>query len=385
MDSALTELLGRLVSIPSVNPEDTHDPAITGELRMADFLGAYLGDRGFDVIFPAADPQRPNLVASYGPDQPRRTLLIEAHTDTVSVQGMSIPPFEPRVENGRLYGRGACDTKGPMAAALHAMQPERLEKLARRGVKVLFVGAMGEEKGNHGAEYLVAQGMRADEAVILEPTDLALVVAHKGAWWLRVTLEGRAGHGSAPEQACSAVSAAARFIQAMEAEMASYSRAWNHELLGKPTLNIGKINGGSAVNIVPDHCVLELDRRLLPGEDRDEQLGAIEALLQTLKADEVLTGYGLEVIKASAPYQTDPDGPLARQFRKAAEVAEVPFRVAGTPWYSDAGPFSASCGETVVFGPGSIQQAHTADEFIALDSLDAGCRMLGAFLDRAGR
>lgn len=380
-NAKVVDCLQQLVALPSVNPEHTQDSAIANEFRVAEFLASHLSEKGFQIEWDRAIAERPNLIASFGPDHPTRTLLLEAHTDTVGVDGMAIPPFEPRVENGRLHGRGACDTKGPMAAALCALSTDRLERLAAAGVRILFIGAFGEEKGNIGAERLVEQGVGADAAIILEPTDLHVVHAHKGALWVELTLSGELAHSSEPAKGLNAINAMADLLRWLQARIAADCEQQGDAALGSPTLNVGRIEGGLAINIVPHHCRVEIDRRIVPGESPDDVLQPLEQHLENMKLDGRIRAYTLKVIKAGMPFITDPQAPLVRKLTQAIEKAGRLAEVTTAAWYSDAGPFGKTCKEVVVFGPGSIAQAHTKDEYIEIEELVAGQRVLEHFLD----
>lgn len=373
------ELLRRLVSIPSVNPLLADDPAIGTEKPMAEFLAGYLDRAGFDVEWHEITPGRPNVVGRYGPAAPRRSLLVESHLDTQGIHGMTVPPFEGVVREGRLYGRGACDTKGPMAAALLALDPRTLDRLAEAGVQLLYVGAVGEEKGNIGAEQLVDLEVGADEALILEPTELAVVHAHKGAFWFEVEVQGRAAHGSNPDLGLSAVRAMMPVVEFIERDVADERARRRSALLGHATVNIGLIRGGSSINIVPDRCVIEVDRRTLPGEDNAAILKRLRDALAGLQARGALAGSAVRVIKEGVPFETTADSRLVQRLAASCEVEAVAPRTEGAAWYSDAGPFSRTCREVAVFGPGSIRQAHTADEYIELASLEKGRTILNRF------
>lgn len=377
----LVELLRALVRIPSVNPEFAEDPAHSGEKALADYVAERLAGVGFSIEWHEVLAGRPNLVARYGPSAPRRSLLFEAHLDTQGVQGMTIPPFEGFVRNGRLYGRGACDTKGPMAAALWALTPARLEALAAAGVSILFVGAIGEEKGNVGALQLVEKGIGADEAIILEPTDAEIVCAHKGTLWLEIETVGRAAHGSTPQDGVNAIEGMIEVIQRLPDAMAVRVDT-AHPLLGRPTLNIGTIRGGASINMVPAFCRIEVDRRTLPGEDHAALVEAVKRLIERLTHDGRLAGGEVRVIKDGPPFETAVDSPLVRRLAGACEAVHCRPRIVGAGWFSDAGPFSKTCRSIAVFGPGSIRQAHTADEYIDLEALREGATILGHFLDR---
>lgn len=374
-------LLTELVAIPSVNPEDQPDAEGTGERRMADWLAARLGGLGFRVREVMKEPGRPNIVARFGPEKARWTLLFESHLDTVGVQGMR-DPFTASVRDGRLYGRGACDTKGPMAAALCALRPARLEALAEAGGAVYFVGAMGEEKGNHGARELADGGVGADEAVILEPTEMQVVYAHKGTLWLRLELTGRAGHGSDPAAGCNAIDGMARVLAALRNEADTARAALGASYAEGPTLNVGTLHGGQAVNIIADRCVAELDRRVAPGEDVETVRRRVEAILDALKADGAFVAWRVETLIANPPFRTDPAQALVCDLTDAVRETGAACRPVTAAWCSDAGAFSRTCGQVAVFGPGSIRQAHTVDEYIELDPLRQAVDALDRFLAR---
>ncbi len=385
MQRSVVALLKELVALPSVNPDHTDDPDVANEYRVTDYLARHFEARGWRVEWDHVTPERANLIASYGPENPRYTLLLEAHTDTVGVTGMTVAPFTPVEKEGRLYGRGSCDTKGPMAAALAALTPETVEALAAAGVRILFVGAYGEEKGNIGAERLAEQGLGADSALILEPTELAIVHAHKGTLWLELTVWGRAGHGSDPEKGTNAIVAMADIVRWLQEQIKRQQIAAAHPDLGRPTLNIGRIDGGVAVNIVAQRCCIEIDRRTVPGEDGEQLVNDIRDRCDALKESGALCDFDLRIIKAGIPFSTGKDAGLVNQMASALEKAGPPARLATAAWYSDAGAFSRTCREVVVFGPGSIQQAHTADEYIDLDQLRAGQDVLSAFFAELAR
>ncbi|HMP73636.1 MAG TPA: M20 family metallopeptidase [Kiritimatiellia bacterium] len=378
---AEAQLLRELVSIPSVNPLLADDPDIAGEARLGSFVARWFDERGFRVSEATLTPGRPNVMARRGPEAPRMTVMFEAHLDTQGIHGMTVEPFAGHVVDGRMYGRGACDMKGAMAAAMTALDdPERLERLEAAGVAILFVGAIGEETGNEGALELAGMRVGADFAIVLEPTDLNLVRAHKGVAWMEVELVGRAAHGSVPEQGRNAIEGMMEFLDRFRA-MDEVRFPPAHSLLGCPTLNVGKIWGGTSINIVAERCRVGLDRRMLPGEQVEE----IVALAQAVVDEVVEAGYALEgsarLLKSGIAYETKADAELIDRLGAAIEAEGVARVVRGAGWYSDAGPFSRTCGEVVVFGPGSIDQAHTADEYIELEEVAKATRILARFLD----
>ena len=378
----LIELLRRLVRTPSVNPTDTGNAAIGGEERMARQLAEELAAKGFAVELDEAGPGRPNLVATLGEPGAGRTLAFEGHLDTVSIDGMTVAPFAGEVRTGRLYGRGACDMKGAMAAALHALNAERLGRWREAGLRLLFIGAIDEEKGCGGARMLARQKrFRADELIVLEPTELGIVHAHKGALWYEIEVFGRTAHGASPGEGFSAIRSMVPVMEVVEAEARAAAAAVGASATGEPTVNIGVIEGGSGVNTVPGSCRIQVDRRTVPGENHERILEAIRRGLRQCQAEGTVLRWELRPRLGSPAYDSGADTGLARRLAAAAERCGVVPRLGGTGWYSDAGPLSRLSGATVVFGPGSIVQAHTADEYIELESLQQGADILGAFLD----
>ena len=369
------ELLRQLVAIPSVNPALADNPALRDELRIVDWLEPWFAATGFVTRRVGQTPGRPNLLATFGAAAPRRTILFESHLDTVGVTGFQGNPFVLREENGRLYGRGACDTKGPLAAFMAALGDDVLAALAKSKTRIVWLGAIGEETGNLGAEEAVADGLRADECVVLEPTDLHIVHAHKGACWFTAATRGRAVHASDPARGDNAILKMPAVWKILEEATAEAGRTYCSAVLGKPTVSVGTIRGGTGTNVVPDRCEIQVDRRLMPGETAAQVLDDLRARFAAIPG-----GVEIGLLKEGLPFHTDADAPLVRRFSAALEAAGVPPVREGAAWCSDAGPLAPACGETLVWGPGAIGQAHTADEYIEKSSLVAGVDVLRRYL-----
>lgn len=369
------ELLRQLVALPSVNPALTDDPALRDEFRVVEWLEPWFAARGFRTERVGQTPGRPNLLARFGAAAPKRTLLFESHLDTVGVAGFAGDPFALREANGRLYGRGACDTKGPLAAFLAALDAETLAALATSGTQIVWLGAIGEETGNLGAEEAIAAGLRADECVVLEPTDLRVVHAHKGACWFTVATRGRAAHGSDPARGDNAIRKMPAVWNVLDEATAAAAETRCDPALGRPTVSVGTIRGGTGTNVVPDRCEIQVDRRLMPGESAADVLADLRRRL-----DAIPGGVEIDLMKEGLPFRTDPEAPLVRRFCAALEAAGVPPVREGAAWCSDAGPLALACGETIVWGPGAIAQAHTTDEFIETEALATAADVLRRFL-----
>ena len=366
------KLLRALVTLPSVNPAFLpagHKRA--GEQNMAEFLATVGARAGLEVELQAVLPNRPNLIARLAPRGPaKQRILLAPHLDTVPAEDAQ---FEPATKGGRLHGRGACDTKGSVAAMYSAMCELAHGNRRPAETEIVFAGLVDEEHGQSGSRALVASGLTADLAIVGEPTKLAIVTAHKGNLWMRLTTTGKSAHGATPQLGRNAVHAMAPIIEALETDYRAQLAKRKHPLLGSPTSSIGVIGGGSQPNIVPDACHIEVDRRTLPGEDESSVAREIGDLLRArkLKAE-------LSFLKGAPclPLETSPDLPLVQRFIRSVGQKKPQ----GAHYFCDAAVLSIGGIPSVVFGPGDIAQAHTADEWVELDQLERARRMLVEFL-----
>ena len=365
-------LLNELIALPSVNPAFLPaGDARAGEQRVADFLATIAAQAGLDLEFQNVIPGRSNLIARLAPSgKIRQRILLAPHLDTVPAADES--QFSPRKKNGRLHGRGACDTKGSVAAMLAALC--ELASLPQRppATEIIFAGLVDEENAQAGSRALAASGLKADLAIVGEPTQLKVVTAHKGSLWLRLETRGKAAHGARPELGRNAVHAMARIVDTLETDYAAQLRRRRHPLLGCATVNVGMIRGGTQPNIVPDACAITIDRRTLPGETEAGVRREITALLQRKKLPAQFTN--TKPAPTSA-LETQASLPLVRQFMRSAGQR----RPAGVDYFCDASVLAGAGIHSVVFGPGNIAQAHTADEWIALASLEQSKQILLRF------
>jgi len=371
------KLLAELIALPSVNPAFAPDSASArqsrpgfGEKNVADFIAATAASAGLDIEFQPVLPQRANVLARLQPTgKIHQTILLAPHLDTV---GADASAFIPRRKNGRLHGRGACDTKGSVAAMLAALCELAAGKNRPQGTEIIFAGLIDEEHAQAGSRAL-APKYQANLAIVGEPTRLKIVTAHKGSLWLQLATRGRAAHGATPHLGKNAVLEMAGIVEALERDYAAQLRRRKHPLLGCATINVGKISGGKQPNIVPDHCQIEIDRRTLPGETEKSVRTEIARVLAARKLAATISSVK---IAPALPMETDASLPLVRQFFRAARQTKA----AGVDYFCDAAVLSASGTPSVVFGPGDIAQAHTADEWISLASLERGKNLLLSFL-----
>lgn len=366
------KLLRELIALPSINPAFLAVGAgNAGEARVAEFLKAKAARAGLETECKRALPGRSNLLIRLAPPcRVRRRILLAPHLDTVNAEPRQLLP---RRSNGRLYGRGACDTKGSVAAMISA-----LCDVARAGrrpaeTEIVFAGLVDEENNQSGSRALAASGFKADLAIVGEPTSLAVVTAHKGSLWLRFETKGKSAHGSRPDLGRNAVHEMSKIVDVLETDYAASLRQRRHPLLGRPTISVGVIAGGIQPNIVPDHCMILVDRRTLPGETQASVRREILSLLRRR---------GLQAVCADNkaapchPLETNPELPLVAQL--LTQLGQR--KPAGVDYFSDAAVLAEGGIPSVVFGPGDIAQAHTPDEWIELAELERAKRLLTTFL-----
>ena len=369
----VVELLQDLVAIPSVNPQGNPGMDRTGEQAIGEYVADFLRALGAEVSLDPVEPGRPNVIASFTPDKPVAHLAFAPHLDTVSVAGMTIAPFDPAIRDGKLFGRGSTDTKGPMAAGLWAMR-EWAQSSARGKSRIRwsFLALMGEEAGNDGAHALAKKGFSSDLTLVLEPTGFGVVTAHKGALWLEIDTTGVACHGSTPEQGRNAIYAMRRALEIIEDKIIPDLSRLAHAKLGPVTLNVGTISGGSKINIVPDRCRAEIDCRIVPGLDPENFRLQLESDLRAAVPEVTV-----RLQRQSPPLDTDESLPWVRR------LGEQGRGFATAPWFSDASVLSGRRSPAVCIGPGSIAQAHTKDEFILLSDLEEGERFFRRWIQTA--
>lgn len=369
---SVTALLQAFVRVPSVNP--TGDPGVdaadTGEKRCAERVAAALADLGAQAELPEILPGRPNVVAKLPADRPGKPkLLLCPHLDTVSVRGMTVDPFAAELRDGKIYGRGTCDTKGTMAAMLWALAELGRDTVARLGHEVWFAGLMDEEAGNRGAYALAAAFPDADFALVGEPTRCQIVHTTKGVTWLRLKTKGRAAHSASPHLGDNAIYKMADVIRTVRDELLPAFATEPDPVLGAATASVGVVGGGSKINIVPETCTVELDLRTVPAQGRAGFLEEVGAILRRACPD-----LEVEHVRSHAPLHTATGHPCVRALEAAGG------QCVGAPWFCDGSVLSAAGIPAVAAGPGDIAQAHTADEWLAEDDLLAGVEFYKRFL-----
>ena len=367
MDGELIGLLRDLVAIPSLNPyrTETDDPRF-GEAAIADHVAALAHDAGLAVECQEAAPGRPNVVAALDGPLGGPPLLFVAHMDTVPVEGMTIAPFAAEVRDGRLSGRGACDNKGSLAAILTALR--RVAAAKANAHPIVFLATADEESGFRGVRRFLADGPAVKMAFIGEPTQLQLIAAHRGAARTLISTHGKSAHSATPSEGVNAIYRMAPLVTALEALAAELEARPPHPLTGPPSLSVGTIRGGHSVNTVPDHCAIEVDRRLIPGETPDVAESAIRAIAER-------SGATVEAFLAVPPFEVPVDSDVVRRASAAVEAVIGQAEIIGARYCTEAAAFAAAGIPAVVMGPGDAKQAHSADEWVALDQVEAACRV----------
>lgn len=375
--SPVIQTLASLVSINSVNSSYEGGP---GEREIATWVRRFFEQRGIEVWEQEVFPNRPNVIARLPGRDASRRVILEAHTDTVSVQGMTIPPFVPAITDGKMFGRGSCDTKAGLAAMMHAVA-----SLHEDGIQPpceVWLAAVVDEEFSYRGVVKLCEGLTGHAALVAEPTGLRAVIASKGVLRWRIAVRGKAAHSGKPHLGVNAINHMARVILAIEEDHQRLA-AQAHPLLGPATVNVGVIHGGVQVNFVPDTCAIEIDRRLLPGETVEAVLAYYQALLDALKSRHptldafmeppMLTDRALETAADSEPSQ------LASTL--LAEMG-LDGTLCGVPFGSDASKLSHQGIPSLVIGPGSIDQAHGAVEFVELAQVERAFEFYRNFILR---
>ena len=355
-------LAADLVAIDSVNPSLV--PGGAGEREIAAFIEGWARSADLDARIVEGTPGRPSVVVRARGTGGGRTLLLCGHVDTVTVEGMTHPPHDPRVEGDRLYGRGAYDMKAGVAAALVACR-----EAARRGLHgdVVVAAVADEEHASLGVQEVLAD-LAADAAIVTEPTELEVAVAHKGFVWLEVEVEGRAAHGSRPHLGEDAIVKAGPLLTGI-GELDAALGARTHPLLGRASVHASLIAGGEELSSYPARCTLALERRTLPGEtaaDAEAELGALLA-----------PGMTCRTLLVREPFEIDADAEIVRLVRDAAPGAPV----GGASYWADSSFIAAAGIPTVLFGPGG-DGAHAAEEWVSLSDTARVAETLVAVAER---
>jgi len=361
-------LLGDLISINSVNP--LHDTSAKGEKEIALYVKGYLENIGIKSVLQPVLDERPNVIGILEGKAKGKNFVLEAHMDTVKVDNMKIEPFSPKIEEGKMFGRGACDDKGSLASMLLAMKLLKKERVSLKG-DVYLAAVVDEEHKYRGVVHLLNQGFKFDAGIVGEPTNLDILIAHRGCLRWKITTKGVAAHSSEPEKGKNAIYFMSDVIEAIKKKLIPLCKEKSHPLVGSPSLSVNIIQGGTQINIVPDRCFIEIDRRMIPGEKDEDILREVDKLLDELKRKDT----SLEV-ERETPFLTSPPMQISEDeevvqalFKCVKNITETEHKIRGGRFDSDAGKFVARGIPTPVFGPGDIAQAHSENEWVKISEV----------------
>ncbi len=353
-----------LIKTDSRNP--TLAPDSPGEGDCARTLASVLDDWGLDVQVMEGVPGRPNVVARIGPaDAP--ALMLNGHLDVVGVEGMSHAPFAAAVENSRIYGRGSADMKGGIAAMCAAAATAANLESDRQ---VLVTAVVDEEYESLGMRALLAAGIRAEMAIITEPTRLAICPAHRGFAWFDVGLKGRAAHGSRYDVGIDAIMHAALLLNELDLLEQTRSAGPIHPLLGRGSLHASTIDGGVGMSTYPERCNLTIERRTIPGESVEKALLEITDACGRIQARRPNFEARVTLRTAQLPSDVPVDAPVVKRLADAIRHEGAPVRIEGLSAWTDAALLNEAGIPTVCFGPGDIAHAHAAEEFVPIEDIE---------------
>jgi acetylornithine deacetylase/succinyl-diaminopimelate desuccinylase family protein len=372
----LVDLTIQLVRTPTENPPGD-------EKRAAQFLKPFLSKMGFRIKTVLSPKGRWNLIAEKRWGKGGRRLIFNGHLDVVPAGNPSqwkYPPFQGKLYKGKIYGRGSSDMKSGIASFLHALSTlERSKIPLRQGAVILHLVSDEESHGHQGMGFLTQrEGIQGDAALVGEPTDLQPVIAQKGALWLRIFTIGKSAHGSRPHLGVNAIEKMMKLIERLNSILLEKE----HPLLRKPTLSIGTIQGGTKVNMIPDRCEIEVDRRMLPGENKGEVIGEIKEILDSLQSQDPLFQYRMEEIDFAEPSEVDSEEEIVQMGVEAIQnvMGKKPM-LRGFSGFTDSRFYVNQCHiPTLIFGPGGVDQSHTTNESVEVEALVHAAHIYGWIL-----
>ncbi|HXG68993.1 MAG TPA: ArgE/DapE family deacylase [Gemmatimonadaceae bacterium] len=359
-----------LIEIDSRNP--TLVPGAPGEGGVARFLSAVLEDWGFAVELQDVAPERQNVIARIGPaDTP--ALMLNGHLDVVGVEGMVHAPFDAELRDGRIYGRGAADMKGGIAAMCAAAATNCGSDATRQ---ILVTAVVDEEYESLGMRALIASGITAEAAIVTEPTRLAICPAHRGFVWMDVTLRGRAAHGSRYDIGVDAITHAGLLLAELDALESTRETGLRHSLLGRTSLHASMIEGGVGMSTYPEVCRLAIERRTLPGETAGDALAELRDACRRVQVRKPAFSATVTLTTAQSPSDVAAGTPVMLMLERALAADGVAAKVEGLSAWTDAALLNEAGIPAVCFGPGDIALAHSAEEFVPIGELERAVSVL---------
>lgn len=365
-------LTSALVRVDSRNPSLVQ--GAPGESAVSHLLADVLHAWGFRVELHDAAPGRPNVVARIGHSGNGRSLMFNGHLDVVGIDGMLHPAFDAERRDGRIFGRGSSDMKAGVAA-MCAAAVQAAANGDLRG-EIIVAAVVDEEYESLGTRALVASGLRADAAIVTEPTRLAIMPAHKGFVWIDVTLQGRAAHGSRWDIGIDAIRHAGLLLTELDHLDNEILPKRSHHLLGRPSIHASLIEGGAGMSTYPERCLLRLERRTIPGERVVDAVGEVDAACTRLRARRPTFVAELSVGVTQSPSDVPVDAPIVRALDTALRNRGEPVRVEGMSAWTDAAILNDAGIPAICFGPGDITLAHAAEEYVIIEEIERATAIL---------
>lgn len=369
-EEELIELTQSLIRIPS------HKDTPGFEREVAEFINQFLLNEGIESELHPVIDGRPNVVATIRGDGCGHSLMFNGHTDTVLPYNMTIEPFSAFIDDGKIFGRGSVDMKGALACFMMTLVAVKRSGFIPGG-DLIFTGVIGEEGKSEGTEYIVNSNIRADAAIVGEPSDYEYAIGHRGLEWFDVTFYGKASHSGKPELGVNAIEQAMTFINKVKEVLYPKLKEKYNEYMGGSVMNFGTISGGTEQSTVADKCILRIDRRFIPGEDKDTAMAEYQEIIDLLKAEDKTFNAKIEITPESIlalyhpPLITSFNEPIVTSVRQAVKnvIHTEPTITRGIGW-SDAALLKTYANiPTVVLGPGDLSLAHTEAEFVKIIDL----------------
>lgn len=360
----LSQLLSQLVAINSINPDLV--PKGAGEYEIAQFVATWCRQHGLEVHIEEAAPHRPNVIAIARGTGGGKSLMLNAHMDVVGVAGMQ-RPFEPTIEDGKLYGRGAFDMKGSLAASM--LVTARAKELGLAG-DVILTAVVDEEYASIGTSAAMKSGWKADACIVTEPTAMELCVAHKGFAWIDVETFGVAAHGSQPQTGVDAITKMGHVLVELDKLNQRLLGSKRHKLLGTGSLHASLINGGQELSSYPAHTKLQVERRTIPGETQEQVNEQIQQILRFLTLDDPSFKAKAEITLVRDSFEIAETAPIVKTLKQSVQqVRGTAPTIAGASFWMDSALTSAAGIPTVIFGP-SGDGAHAEIEWVDLATVE---------------
>lgn len=370
-------LTRELVRVDSRNP--TLVAGAPGEARVARVLADVLTAWGFQVEMREVAPGRPNVIARIGNGRAgSRSLMLNGHIDVVGVEGMVHDPWNAAVQDGRIYGRGSSDMKAGVAAMCAAAARAASATGGSIDGEIIIAGVVDEEYSSIGTRGLIDSGLRADAAIVTEPTGLAIMPAHKGFLWVDVVVQGRAAHGSRWDVGIDAIRNAGLLLAALDAVDTELLPSREHPLLGRPSLHASTISGGIGLSTYPDKCQFTIERRTIPGERTPAVLAEIDESFARVRARRPDVHVATSLIFEQPPSDVAADAAIVRALDSALRACGEEVAVTGMSAWTDAAILNEAGIPAICFGPGNISLAHAAEEYVRIDEIERATLVLAA-------